>query len=112
MANDERNGGGSRGDRGRDDAPDDFGGPEDETVVIVSGSYTLAAVGRLADGLRGVVALCDWLREGGTASSVAERIAALGELAEKFGDVSILADGTKRAVARLKAEEEARLRGP
>jgi hypothetical protein len=106
----ERSAGGGRGDRGRSDEPDDFGGPDDETVVIVSDRYTRAALLRLADSLRECAALCDEFREGGEAAPGAEAVAVLGELAERLSTLPLIADGTYRAVARLHAEEVERLR--
>jgi hypothetical protein len=108
---DERSGGGNgRGPGSGRDEPDGFAGPDDETVVIVSDSYTRTALGRLAVGQRAVADLCDWFREGGAAASHAERAAVLGELRERLTETKLHNEGALRAVTRLEHDAIARAR--
>ncbi len=108
MQDERDNGNGRGGGAARGVDGDDFGGPDDETVVIVSDSYTRAALGRLADGLRDAAALCDWFRAGGEAASHAERAAVLGELRERLTETKLHNEGALRAVTRLEKEALAR----
>lgn len=92
---DERSNGGRGGDR---DDVDDFGGPEDDTVVISSETFLRSALERMGE----------WMRAAGDdlvgLGYLADEVGAapvLAEVDEKFAEAEVMLGGARRAVRRL-----------
>ncbi len=78
---------------------DDFSGPDDPTVVLVSEDFVVGAISRLGESLRRAGSNCDdvadLFREGSSAAAIDDADADLE-------DVQRMIEGARRALARVK----------